>query len=64
LLVRSRLYAALALIRFANVPIKLAFRLAQLGVLDRWTFRILLRLGHLFRQLSWEVWTSTRVRRR
>jgi hypothetical protein len=64
LLVRSRLSAALALIRLANVPIKLAFRLAQLGVLDRSTFRILLRLGHLFRQSSWDLWTSTRIRRR
>jgi hypothetical protein len=63
-LVRSRLYAALALIRFANVPVKLAFRLARLGVLNRWTFRMLLRLGHLCRQLSWDLWTCTRIRRR
>jgi hypothetical protein len=52
------------LIRFANVPIKLAFRLARLGVLDRRTFRILLRLGRMFRQLSWDLWASTRMHRR
>ena len=64
LLVRPRLYVALALIRFANVPVKLAFRLARLGVLDRSTLRFLLQLGRIFRQLSWDLWASTRIQRR
>ena len=62
LFVLWRLYAALALIRFANVPVKLAFWLARLGVLDRPTLRLLLKLGRMFRQLSWDLWISTRVR--
>ena len=64
LFVRCRLYAALALIRFANVPVKLAFRLARLGVLDRPTLRLLLKLGRMLRQLSWDLWISTRVQGR
>ena len=62
LLSRLRLHAAVVSIRFANFPLKLAFRLARLGMLDRSTFRLLMRVGRTFRQLSWDLWQRSSSR--